>query len=654
MATTNYAPGESWTKINPFAGTTAADRARNFARARRHTRVVRALRFTLPGAAAGVVVVYFMMILDTAGLVEGLPRIELPRVIPENLTMDNPRYEGFTKDGGTYVVVAKTALQDLSNTEHVRLNDITGDLVDAKKSKTKLTAVQGDFNTKTNELELSGGIDIVADSGMKAKLTRATILTKENVIFSKEPVLVEMPSGTVRSNQMRLLNKTREIAFVYDVKAHLVPEKAQPGTPSAEASKPAAPLIGGGDGPIDITANRLDVDDTGKTATFTGNVRAVQGDAALETAALEVRYAGGNTDTSSLPGAGAKIQRIVSKSPVVMTRAPQDRVTGESLDYDALNQVAIVKGDVEMASGSDRHATADTATVDQRTDTILLTGSVVAKQARNQLKGERLFVERATGRTQLTTPGADARSPGRITARFYRNEESTAQSAKGKVREAAKQATSAVLGGPSMFKTDPTAPIDIEAVRLDVDDHAKQATFRGDVHVVQGDFVVRTSELKSFYTGSAGLADQPAAGAQNASGAAQINRIEARGKVIVTSKNGQNATGDWADYDVKANQVILGGDVILTQGKNVVRGTKLTIDMVSGESVIESDGSGAWAATASPSDAPGNSFPPRPGTKSRPSAIFYPRDKKAAEKKPPGSANGAPSADGWSASESPR
>ncbi|MCK9912604.1 hypothetical protein MXD81_25850, partial [Microbacteriaceae bacterium K1510] len=79
----------------------------------------------------------------------------------------------------------------------------------------------------------------------------------------------------------------------------------------------------------------------GKTATFAGSVKALQGEAALETAALQVFYEGGDaaaTD-SALPGSGSKIKRIVSESPVVMTRAPQDRVTGNSLDYDAQDQV---------------------------------------------------------------------------------------------------------------------------------------------------------------------------------------------------------------------------------------------------------------------------------------------------------------------------
>lgn len=634
--TTNLEPAQAWTGAYSFAESASTQRAKSFAGARRHTRVVRALRWSLPGAAATVVVLYFTIVLHTIGWVDGLPQLDLPRIIPENLTMDNPRYEGFNKDGGSYVVTAKTAVQDLVDTSHVTLNGINGDLLDASKMKTNLKAAHGLYNSKSNELELYDGIDIVAENGMRAKLTRATILTKENIIFSKEPVVVDMPSGTIRSNEMRMHNKSHEIAFIDDVKAHLTPQK--PDTPAnaaapKPASKSAAPMISADNGPIDITAKRLDIDDTGKTATFTGNVHAVQGGSAMETAALEVHYETAEAApgaAAATPGTGGKIRRILSKSPVVMTRAPQDRVTSASFDYDAVNEVAVLTGNVVMTSGADRRATGNAATVDQRTDTVLLTGNVVAVQGRNQLKGERLFVDQASGRTQLSSPAAEGEEPGRIATRFYRGEENAAQA----VKQKAKQLVAASQGdtnAAAVFKTDPTAPIDVDADRLDVDDHAKLAIFRGDVRAVQGDFVVRTSELRASYTGAAGLAEQ--INPEEKKAPAQITKIEARGKVIVTSKNGQNATGDWADFNVKDNQVILGGDVILTQEKNVVRGNRLIIDMITGQSVIHNDPGAAWSATAAPAGSEGPGFTIRPSTGSRPSAIFYPRKKKDESKK---------------------
>ena len=661
MATTsNFEREQAWSAA--FVTTTPSDNAKRFASARRHTRVVRFLRRALPVAAVGLVVIYAGIILKTSGWVSGLPQIALPNIIPENLEMANPHYQGFNADGGSYVVNAKTAVQSLTDTSLITLNGITGVLTDANKVKTDLKAVHGLYNSKTEQLELYDGIDVVSENGMHAVMSRATVINKQNIITTKEPVTVQMPTGTVRSKEMTLHNKTREVTFLNAVQTHLIPadDKKSPATPgtapaaagavpgstpapppgggtptaqSVPAAAPptagAAPMLSVSNGPIDITSNRLDINDNTKVAIFSGNVRAVQAGAALETAGLTVTYEGQNAGTTAALGANSKIRRIVSSTPVVMTRPPHDRVTGKSLDFDALTEVAVITGDVVMTSQADRKVTGAIATIDQKADTVLLVGSVVAIQGRNQLGGERLFVERAKALTHLTSPGDTNGDPGRITSRFYRTDAKASP-------KASKQWQTAFASGATaaVFKTDPAAPIDIEADRLDVDDHAKEAVYKGDVHAKQGEFQIRTIEMHALYTGQAGLAEQKDAVPAQQQGA-QLTRIEARGKVIVTSKDGHNATGDWANYDVKSNKVTVGGDVVLTQEKNIVRGNRLLIDMATGESVIQNDSAPAWSATAAPeTSATSTGFVvQKPTINARPSAIFYPRRKEGKDGK---------------------
>ena len=52
--------------------------------------------------------------------------------------------------------------------------------------------------------------------------------------------------------------------------------------------------------------------------------------------------------------------------------------------------------------------------------------------------------------------------------------------------------------------------------------------------------------------------------------------------MLITSKDGQTATGDWATFDVKANTVLLGGHVVVTRGKDVAEGPRLKIDLTTG------------------------------------------------------------------------
>jgi lipopolysaccharide export system protein LptA len=76
-------------------------------------------------------------------------------------------------------------------------------------------------------------------------------------------------------------------------------------------------------------------------------------------------------------------------------------------------------------------------------------------------------------------------------------------------------------------------------------------------------------------------------------GASSIKRLEAKGNVVVTQKD-QVVTGDTAVFDTKTNLITMlggggGGAVVLTQGKNVLRGDRLLVDMTTGVSRVESD-----------------------------------------------------------------
>src|SRR5262249_19036609 len=64
---------------------------------------------------------------------------------------------------------------------------------------------------------------------------------------------------------------------------------------------------------------------------------------------------------------------------------------------------------------------------------------------------------------------------------------------------------------------------------------------------------------------------------------------EARSNVVVTQKD-QVVTGELAVFDTKANTITMTGGVVMTQCKNVMRGDRLTVDMTTGMSRVESDG----------------------------------------------------------------
>jgi lipopolysaccharide export system protein LptA len=163
-------------------------------------------------------------------------------------------------------------------------------------------------------------------------------------------------------------------------------------------------------------------------------------------------------------------------------------------------------------------------------------------------------------------------------------------------------AQSSMSGVPNAmqgFTQNRDQPIQIEAARLEVRDKKKQATFMDNVKVVQGDTTMTSKTLDVFYESKdEGKAPAPTkTAAKNApiqqaapgpTGSSSIKRLEARGNVVVTQKD-QVVTGETAVFDTKTNLVTMLGGVILTQGKNVLRGDRLMVDMTSGVSRVESD-----------------------------------------------------------------
>lgn len=118
---------------------------------------------------------------------------------------------------------------------------------------------------------------------------------------------------------------------------------------------------------------------------------------------------------------------------------------------------------------------------------------------------------------------------------------------------------------------DSDKPISIQADTTVADINGETATYKGNVHVVQGNLRLRSDLLHIR--------------AQKGT----ISRIEADGNVVVASTQGE-ATGANAVYDVAKRIVTMTGKVVLTNGQNVMRGSSLVVNLASGQANLTSNG----------------------------------------------------------------
>lgn len=123
------------------------------------------------------------------------------------------------------------------------------------------------------------------------------------------------------------------------------------------------------------------------------------------------------------------------------------------------------------------------------------------------------------------------------------------------------------LGG---ITTDPSAPVEVAADSLSVDQDTGTAIFDGNVVIGQGELRIAAARAQVVYDAATG----------------DIASFEASGGV--TFANGTEAAeAQSASYDLQNGNLILIGDVLLTQGASALSADRMTIDVETGDAQME-------------------------------------------------------------------
>jgi lipopolysaccharide export system protein LptA len=138
--------------------------------------------------------------------------------------------------------------------------------------------------------------------------------------------------------------------------------------------------------PVDVTSDRIEVQDRADRAIFVGNVHAVQGDLTMDAARMTVAYSRGTG-----PNSDPQIQRIDASGGVTVI-SPSERAKGSFGIYDLNRRIITLIGGVSLVRGG------------------------------NAVNGARLVIDLNSGRSTVdgsavggTTTGAKG---GRVTGRF--------------------------------------------------------------------------------------------------------------------------------------------------------------------------------------------------------------------------------------------
>ncbi len=140
------------------------------------------------------------------------------------------------------------------------------------------------------------------------------------------------------------------------------------------------------------------------------------------------------------------------------------------------------------------------------------------------------------------------------------------------------QSTTSKMDG---LKLSGDQPIQIQSDQLEIKDQEKKAFFTGNVNVVQGTTTLKAGKMTVLYTGQGGSVT---------AGDADIDKIFLEDTVFLSSGT-QQATADKGEFDMASQTFTLSGkQVVLSEGPNVFKGCKLTVQMANGQAKLDSCG----------------------------------------------------------------
>ena len=121
------------------------------------------------------------------------------------------------------------------------------------------------------------------------------------------------------------------------------------------------------------------------------------------------------------------------------------------------------------------------------------------------------------------------------------------------------------------MQADTSAPVEVAADNLDVNQADGSALFTGNVVIGQGEMRLSADRVAVQY----------APGDQQ-----RIDSLTATGNVTLVSGEDAAEAAE-AVYDVAAGAVLLTGDVLLSQGGNVLAGDRMTVDLATGAAQVQ-------------------------------------------------------------------
>jgi len=213
-----------------------------FAAAARHSRMVRILRVAVPAVVALAIAAVIGRSIFNPFHIPQIPlSVDNLVVSGTKITMESPHLSGYTPDQRPYEMWAKTAVQDITDPNHVELDKLRTRLLMQDGSTVFLDSRTGFFDNKAQTLDLYKDVFLKTTTGYEARLSQAHVDMVKNTVDSDQHVDVKLTNGTLSSDRLRVLGGGEVIIFEGNVVMQLDHFDADNGAAPQAASPEPAP-----------------------------------------------------------------------------------------------------------------------------------------------------------------------------------------------------------------------------------------------------------------------------------------------------------------------------------------------------------------------------------------------------------------------------
>ena len=144
------------------------------------------------------------------------------------LTMANPKLDGFTKGNRPYSMRAARAVQDVSNTGVIELDEITAKLPVSDGNWANVSAAKGIYNKEKDTLDIPTAMTVTTTDGLNAKLDSAFINIATGDLKTSDPVDITLQGSHITADSMTVQDRGKVLVFDQKVRMTMMPEKKKP------------------------------------------------------------------------------------------------------------------------------------------------------------------------------------------------------------------------------------------------------------------------------------------------------------------------------------------------------------------------------------------------------------------------------------------